>query len=124
MCLLIIFVQFISYFTAGICCGTAQCIVHSNFIGSEQNWWHCIIDVYVPVLTYGHELWVVTERMRSRVQAVEMRYLRRVAGLTLRDGVRSTIREDLKVDSLLLLVERSQLRWFGHLIRMPPGGFR
>ena len=79
-------------------------------------------SVYLPVLTYGHELWVVTERMRSRVQAAEMRYLRRVAGLTLRDGVRSSaIREDLEVESLLLRVERSQLRWFGHLIRMSPG---
>ena len=26
--------------------------------------------VYVPSLSYVHELWVMTERMRSRVQAV------------------------------------------------------
>ena len=24
-------------------------------------------SVYVPTLTYGHELWVVTERMRLRI---------------------------------------------------------
>ena len=32
-------------------------------------------SVYVPTLTYGHEIWVMTEKMRSRVQAAEMRYL-------------------------------------------------
>ena len=79
-------------------------------------------SIYVPTLTYGHELWVVTERTRSRVQAAEMSFLRRVAGLSLRDRVRSSaIREDLRVEPLLLRVERSQMRWLGHLIRMPPG---
>ncbi|KAK0132474.1 putative uncharacterized transposon-derived protein F52C9.6 [Merluccius polli] len=42
-------------------------------------------SIYVPALTYGHELWVMTERTRSRVQAAEMSFLRRVAGLSLRD---------------------------------------
>ena len=40
-------------------------------------------SIFVPTLTYGHELWVVTERTRSRVQAAEMSFLRRVAGLSL-----------------------------------------
>ena len=47
---------------------------------------------------------------------------RDVAGLSLRDRVRSSdIWEELKVEQLLLHVERSQLRWFGDLVRMPPG---
>ena len=79
-------------------------------------------SIYVPTLTYGHEVWVVTERTRSRIQAAEMSFLRRVAGLSLRDRVRSLdIRERLRVEPLLLRIERSQLRWFGHLVRMPPG---
>ena len=78
-------------------------------------------SIYVPTLTNGHELWVVTERTRSRIQAAEMSFLRRVAGLSLRDKVRSSdIRRELGVEPLLLRIERSQLRWFGHLIRMPP----
>ena len=76
-------------------------------------------SIYVPTLTDGHELWVVTERTRSRTQAAEMS---RVSGLSLRDRVRSTlIREGLRVEPLLLRVERSQLMWLGYLIRMPPG---
>ena len=30
--------------------------------------------VFVPILTYGHESWVMTERMQSQVQASEMRF--------------------------------------------------
>uniref|UniRef100_A0A3B3HQU3 Reverse transcriptase domain-containing protein n=1 Tax=Oryzias latipes TaxID=8090 RepID=A0A3B3HQU3_ORYLA len=79
-------------------------------------------SIYVPVLTYGHELWVMTERTRSRIQAAEMSFLRRVAGRSLRDRVRSLVtRGELGVEPLLLHIERSQLRWLGHLVRMPPG---
>jgi len=66
-------------------------------------------SIYVPTLTYGHELWVVTERMRSRIQAAKMRFLRRVSGLSLGHRVRSSdIRRELGVEPLLLRVERSQ----------------
>ncbi|TWW71143.1 hypothetical protein D4764_17G0006260 [Takifugu flavidus] len=78
--------------------------------------------IFIATLTYGHELWVMTERTRSRVQAAEMSFLRRVAGLSLRDRVRSSaIWEELGVEPLLLRIERSQMRWLGHLVRMPPG---
>ena len=40
-------------------------------------------SIFVPILTYGHEGWVMTERTRSRVQAAEMSFLRRVAGVSL-----------------------------------------
>ena len=69
--------------------------------------------VFVPILTYGHESWVMTERMRSQVQASEMRFLRRIEGVTLFNKVRSSeIRKSLNIDPLLLRIERSQLRWF------------
>jgi len=78
--------------------------------------------IYVPNLTYGHELWVVTERTRSRIQVAEMGFLRRESGLHLRDRVRSSvIREGLGVEPLLLCIDMSQMRWLRHLVRMPPG---
>ncbi|KAI3355759.1 hypothetical protein L3Q82_004331 [Scortum barcoo] len=43
-------------------------------------------SIYVPTLTYGHELWVMTERTRSWIQAAEMSFLRRVAGRSLEIG--------------------------------------
>ncbi|KAK3522749.1 hypothetical protein QTP86_032027, partial [Hemibagrus guttatus] len=79
-------------------------------------------SIYVPTLTYGHELWVMTERVRSRIQAAEMSFLCSVAGRSLRDRVRSSVTwEELGVEPLLLHIERGQLRWLGHLFRMPPG---
>ena len=75
--------------------------------------------VFVPILTYGHESWVMTERMRSQVQASEIRFLRRIEGVTLFHKVRSSeIRKSLNIEPLLLQIERSQLRWFGHVSRM------
>ncbi|KAK3515163.1 hypothetical protein QTP70_008180 [Hemibagrus guttatus] len=79
-------------------------------------------SIYVPTLTYGHELWVMTERIRSRIQAAKMSFLRRVAGCSFRDRVRTSVtREELGVEPLLLHIERGQLRWLGHLFRMPLG---
>ena len=73
-------------------------------------------------ITCGHELWVVTERIRSWIQVAEMSFLRRVAGRSLRDRVRSSVtQEELGVEQLLLHIERSQLMWLGHLYQMPPG---
>ena len=74
---------------------------------------------FVPILTYGHESWVMTKRVRSQVQASEMRFLRRIEGVTLFNKVRSSeIRKSLIIELLLLRIERSQLRWFGHVSRM------
>ena len=39
--------------------------------------------IFVPTLIYGHEVWVMTESIRSRVQADKMSFLRRVAGIYL-----------------------------------------
>ena len=51
-----------------------------------------------------------------------MSLLHRVAGFSLRDRVRSSaIREGLGVEPLLLCMERSKLRWFRHLMRVPAG---
>ena len=62
----------------------------------------------------------MTERMRSQVQASKMRFLRRIEGVTLFNKVRSSdIRKSLNIEPLLLRIERSQLKWFGHVSRMP-----
>lgn len=57
---------------------------------------------------HGYDWWTMTKRTRSQIQVDEMGFLRRVAGISPRDKVRFTR-------------ERSQLKWFEHLVRMPPG---
>ena len=76
-------------------------------------------SIYCPILTYGCESWVMTNTMKSKLQAAEMKYLRRVKGITRRDRVRNElVRSELKVEPLMTRIKRQQLRWFGHLLRM------
>uniref|UniRef100_A0A3Q2W121 Transposase Tc1-like domain-containing protein n=1 Tax=Haplochromis burtoni TaxID=8153 RepID=A0A3Q2W121_HAPBU len=59
-------------------------------------------SIYASTLTYGHELWVVTERTTSRLQAAEMGFLPRMAGLSLRDRVRT---QSLEMPALSITLE-------------------
>ena len=63
---------------------------HETRIVEKQN---SLKAVFVPILTYGHESWVMTERMRSAKS--EMRFLRRIEGVTLFNKVRSSEIENL-----------------------------
>ena len=63
--------------------------------------------VVIPVLTYGHESWVMTDRVRSQVQASEMRFIRRIEEVTLFNKVRSSeIRKSLNIEPLLLRLDQ------------------
>jgi len=67
-------------------------------------------SVFVLILTYGHETWVMTENVLSQVQTAGMGFLRRVHGVPLRDKLRSCeIRKSPNVELHLLRIERSQL---------------
>ena len=46
--------------------------------------------VFILILTYGHGSWVMTERVRSQVQASKIRFLPRIEGVTLFNKVRSS----------------------------------
>ena len=73
-----------------------------------------------PVLLYGCETWTLNKKLKSKIQATEMRILRLIFGVTRRDRLRNDdIRASLKVHSILSIIEKSQLRWFGHVLRMP-----
>ena len=62
----------------------------------------------------------MTERVQSQEQASEMRFLQKIEGVTVFNKVRSSeIRKSLNIEPLLLRIERSQLRWFGHVSRIP-----
>lgn len=75
--------------------------------------------IYRPILTYGCETWIMTPRTKSRLEAAEMKYHRRVKGVTLRDHIRSTkIREEIGIESLSEYIEKRQLGWWGHIQRM------
>lgn len=75
--------------------------------------------IYRPTLTYGAETWVLTKEQRSKIQATEMKFLRRVKGITRMDRIRNeTVRDELNITSVQEWIEQQQLKWYGHLIRM------
>ena len=75
--------------------------------------------VYSPILTFGCESWVLTKRLKSQLQNMEMKYLRRVIGITRLDRVRNVdVRNELETELLIDKIEQGQLWWFGHLIRI------
>ena len=86
-------------------------------VGAMRGMYEAIV---VPTLTYGSEAWVMNARERSRVEAVEMKCLRAIKGVTKFDRVRnSRIREETGVEiGLGERVEQANLRWYGHVMRM------
>ena len=63
--------------------------------------------VATSTLTYGCESWVLKEREKSRLQAAEIRVLRKMTGVSRLDHVRNeTVRERLRLEPVLKKVER------------------
>lgn len=74
--------------------------------------------IFRPILTYGSETWVLNKKLESKVQSIEMKYLRTVKGITRLDRVRNVdVRNELQVKPILEHVEQRQLSWWGHLLR-------
>ncbi len=72
-----------------------------------------------PVLLYGSETWTLTTRTSSQIQAAEMRVLRMIRGVTRLDRIRNEeTRERLGITSVLKIIEKNKLRWYGHVQRM------
>ena len=68
-----------------------------------------IFNAVLPplILTNGRECCAMTERVQPQVQATEMRFLRRIEGVTLFDKVRSSeFQKSLDVKSIILRIER------------------
>ncbi|XP_068219960.1 uncharacterized protein [Palaemon carinicauda] len=68
---------------------------------------------------YGHEPWAHTSRTKSKLQVAEIRVLRSIKGVTKLDRLGNVnIRNELDIERVLDLIERGQLRWYGHVKRM------
>ncbi len=84
----------------------------------------------VPTLTYASETWAWNESQRSRVQAVEMSYLRGACGVSRMDGMSNDgvhkrfemchVGEGKKC-GVVEEVKRQTLQWFGPVEQMEGG---
>ena len=77
------------------------------------------MTVIRPVLLYGADCWTVRKKEEQILEKTEMRRLRRIEGVTLRDKVKSVdIRKEPGVTSIQEKVREMRLRWYGHMQRM------
>jgi len=74
------------------------------------------------VLLYGAEGWAMTDRVQSIVTGCDSRILRYMAGVSLRDRVRSEeVARRCGVDEVEMVMRERRLRWFGHVRRREEG---
>jgi hypothetical protein len=76
-------------------------------------------STFSPILSFASETWVLNKKYKSKIQTMEMRFLRKVVGKIRRDKIRNErTRRNLGVPPLQIKIEESQLRWAGHVLRM------
>uniref|UniRef100_A0A1Y1MCV0 Reverse transcriptase domain-containing protein n=1 Tax=Photinus pyralis TaxID=7054 RepID=A0A1Y1MCV0_PHOPY len=78
--------------------------------------------IFRPILTYGSESWTLGRKEQGKIQTIDMKYLRRVKGITRRDHIRNEdVRKELQVQPITEFIVSKQLSWWGHLQRMSDG---
>lgn len=71
-----------------------------------------------PVLLYGAETWALRRKEENQLERTEMRMLRWIQGISLKDRIRNEdIRKSAGVTSIILKAKQEKLRWFGHVLR-------
>ena len=71
-----------------------------------------------PAMTYGLEAATLKRSKEKKMDVAEMKMLRWMVGVTRRDRIRNEyIRGTLKVTKISQKIQKSRLRWYGHLRR-------
>ena len=72
-----------------------------------------------PSLLYGSEIWAITKRDTTRLEAAEMRFLRSVTGYTRLGKIRSeVIRKEQEISGIQDVRLKYKQNWINHLERM------
>ena len=74
----------------------------------------------LPILLYGSETWTLLKSDINKLEVFQMRCLRQILGVSLRDRHRNEIIRE-KCDnqpSIEEQIQKRRLRWFGHVCRM------
>ena len=74
----------------------------------------------LPCLLYSTETYTLYRRHLKRLTSIQPRHLRSVMGLTWRDWVSNgEVLQKASMESVEAMLVKSQLRWAGHVVRMP-----
>lgn len=69
-------------------------------------------------MLYGSETWAVKAEQVSKLHRTEMRMIRWMSNVSLKEKKRSSdIREKMGVEAIDVVMRRNRLRWFGHVER-------
>ena len=73
--------------------------------------------IVVPILTYASESWAIKDKHEGKINAAEMKYLRKIAGKTKMDRERNeSIRRTVQQEEITEKIEKKQLSWYGHIV--------
>jgi len=74
-------------------------------------------------MLYGSETWPVRKENVVALQQAEMRIVRWMCGIKLKDRFPSKeLRERLGIDDIALVLQQNRLRWYGHVLRKEDDG--
>ena len=77
----------------------------------------------LPCLLYSTETYTLYRRHLKKLTSIQLRHLRSIMGLTWRDRVcNGKVLQKANMESVEAMLVKSQLRWAGHVARMP--GYR
>jgi hypothetical protein len=97
-------------------CGTIRKHLKKTRTETQMKFYEAVAR---PSLLYGSETWVTTQRDMTRLEAVEMRFLRSVAGYKRLDKIRSQdIRQELEISGIQDVRLKYKQNWINHLERM------
>ena len=69
-------------------------------------------------MLHGSETWPVTKENEVALQRAEMRMVRRMCNVKVKDRIPSKeLRERLGIDDIILILQQNRLRWYGHVLR-------
>ncbi|CAH1233298.1 Hypp676 [Branchiostoma lanceolatum] len=75
----------------------------------------------IPVLLYGSEAWPLNNTLEARLDGFDSRALRRIAGIRWHEHVSNIkLRELTKQPPASRLAAMRRIRWYGHVLRLPP----
>ena len=76
----------------------------------------------LPIAVYASETWTLKTEDTRKLEVFEMRCLRAILGVSLRDRyTNERVRNTLQItETITEVIKKKRLRWFGHVTRKPP----
>ena len=66
---------------------------------------------------YGSETWAVNAEQEAKLERAEMRMVRWLCGVSMREKTNAELRESMDIEKISDVMRRSRLRWMGHVLR-------